>query len=32
MTSRKSGKAVRSRSGFTLIETLIVVVVLGLIV
>ena len=31
MTSRKSGKAVRSRSGFTLIEALIVVVVLGLI-
>jgi len=31
VTSRKSGKAVRSRSGFTLIEALIVVVVLGLI-
>jgi prepilin-type N-terminal cleavage/methylation domain-containing protein len=31
VTSRKSGKSVRSRSGFTLIEALIVVVVLGLI-
>ena len=31
MTSRKEGSAVRARSGFTLIEALVVVVILGLI-